>query len=209
MTPGPLSPQSLPRCSAIRARFGRRFSLLRPPRSRLHPNATLPGVIHRRSSSQLRAPKPIVGGPFRWPHWSLSWRASHGSPPHPMGQIAPPPYPAGIIGVLACVVARWALLRFGIGRSCRSKTAECKAVSSPGHEARAERGGEPGTSYRRGRSNLPQVYGDWPVQGHSPTTVRHREYSTLCNPACAPAYPRIDPPIHRIPKYPHGQSFKY
>ena len=142
MALSPLLPRLLLPCSLIHAQFWRRFSSLHPSVV-ASPDATIPGVIHRWSSSQLRASKPIVGGLSNRPHWSLFSRVSHIFRLHPVGRNGPSAVPGGRNRGARLFVARWALLRCGIGRSCYWKAAGRKAACSPGRKARAEQGSEP------------------------------------------------------------------
>ena len=91
--------------------------------SRLHSPAV--SLAAPRSETTCR------GGLSNCPRRSLSWRASHFHPPHPLGH-RPLGLTAGLIGVLAWSLRGGPMSRCGIGWSCRSKTADCKTASLPG-----------------------------------------------------------------------------
>ena len=103
-----------------------------------------PCLIRSQEPIDLRTKEGVCcGGPSNRPRWSLYWRVSPLSPPHPLGRMAPPPYPAGVIGVRVRVMRGGPCSRSGIRRPCRSKTADSKALGSPGREVRAEPSNDP------------------------------------------------------------------
>ena len=73
---------------------------------------------------------------------------------------------AGLIGVLAWSLRGGPCSRYGIRRSCRSKTADSKALGFPGCEARVEPSSEPERVTKWGASGFLYVL----VVGH--TTAR-------------------------------------